>query len=65
MNEYKLGDMVKVNVRMFNRTTQEMGTRIAHGMITQLRMKSKIAYVEFLPIDDTANQWVSFQAMNK
>ena len=65
MNEYKLGDMVKVNIRTFNRTTNENGTRIAHGMITQLRNKSQIAYVEFLPIEDTNNQWVSFQAMNK
>jgi hypothetical protein len=65
MNEYKLGDMVKVNIRTFNRTTNENGTRIVHGMITQLRMKSEIAYVEFLPIENTSNQWVSFGAMNK
>lgn len=65
MSEYKLGDMVKVNIRTFNRNTNETGTRIAHGMITQLRNKSQIAYVEFLPIENTSNQWVAFQAMNK
>lgn len=65
MNEYKLGDMVKVNIRTFNRNTNENGTRIAYGMITQLRNKSQIAYVEFLPLENTNNQWVAFGAMDK
>lgn len=65
MTNYKLGDMVKVNIKMFNKNTQDISYRIAHGMITQLRNKPEIAYVEFLPIENTSNQWVSFEAMSK
>lgn len=63
MNEYKLGDMVKVKVKVYNSKIQDIDLRIAHGMITQLRMKPEIAYVEFLPIEKTASQWIAFSAI--
>lgn len=65
MSDYRLGEMVKVKVKFFSDKGDHDGYRLAYGMITQLRNKSEIAYIDFLPIEDMENQWVSFSSMIK
>lgn len=65
MSDYRLGEMVKVKVKFFSEEGEHDGYRLAYGMITQLRNKSEIAYIDFLPIEDMENQWVSFSSMIK
>lgn len=60
---YKIGQMVKVKVKFYTDEGEHDGTKFAHGMITQLRNRSEIAYVEFLPLENYSDQWVSFDAM--
>jgi hypothetical protein len=65
MPDYRLGEMVKVKVKFFSDKGDHDGYRLIYGMITQIRNKSEIAYIDFLPIEDMANQWVSFTSMVK
>ena len=62
-SNYRLGQMVKVKVKILTDMGDHDGYRLAYGMITQLRNKSEIAYIDFLPLEDLTNQWVSFSSM--
>jgi len=57
--------MVKVRIKQWDIELGEMTDRFAYGMITQLRNRSQLAYVQFLPIEEVSDQWVVFNAMKK
>lgn len=63
MSNYRLGQMVKVKVKFYTEEGEHDGYRFAYGVISQIRNKSEIAYIDFLPLSETANQWVSFDSM--
>lgn len=62
--QYRLGEMVKVKCKTFERDLQSE-YKYAYGMITQIRNKSEIAYIDFLPLEEMQNQWVSFSSLIK
>lgn len=65
MSSYKLGEMVKIKCKIWNIDSPGQSYRYAYGMITQIRVKSKIAYIQFLPIENVVDQWITFDVIDK
>lgn len=56
---YHVGQMVKVEFTEYNNSKPVD----AYGLIRHLRNKSRIAYIQFLPIHDREDQWCTFDSL--
>lgn len=65
MTNYHVGDMVKVRLTKFTKDGNETVLCFAHGMITQLRNRSEIAFIQFLPLEDLEDRWCTFSVIEK
>ena len=61
---FKKGQMVKTTFIYSSNEQSPRTEQVAYGIIREIRYKSEIAYVEFLPLHNTENRWMTFASLD-
>ena len=59
MNTFHVGQMTKTRIHALRGD----GDRYAYGIILQLRNKTGIALIDYLPLENMDRAWVAFDAL--
>lgn len=61
---FKKGQMVKTEINVYLKDYGGPEKENAYGIIREIRYKSEIAFLEFLPLHKLENRWVAFSSMS-
>ena len=60
---FKKGQMVRTELSLYRKEGEEQEKENVYGIVKDIRYKSEIAFLEFLPLHKLENRWVAFSSL--